>query len=163
MGQTDLMHPSQMVHQYTMFRRQPGDRLPCASIPMIPFFEALHAGPAPLERSLRQIRGRQPGSKTFAFLLDNLLVNFGQLTTEQVDWALKQMVQACLCRDSPPNPVLYAYGEELYVLADTPAEGVWRGDFTPEQRRWIEQSRPDSGSGQPVAGPILGVPEGAGP
>lgn len=163
MGPADLMHPSQMVHQYTMFRRQPGDALPSFSIPMIPFFEALHAGPAPLERSLRQLRGRQAGSKTFAFLRDDLLINFSRLTTEQVDWALKQMVQARLCRDSPPDAVLYAYGEELYGLADTPPGGVWRGDFTPEQRRWIEQSRPDSGSGQPGADPILRLAEGAGP
>ena len=34
----DLVHPSQMIYQYTMFRRYPGAALPCFSIPIIPFF-----------------------------------------------------------------------------------------------------------------------------
>jgi hypothetical protein len=148
MAENDLVHPSQMIHQYTMFRRQPGGPLPSFSIPMIPFFEALHAGPGPLERSVAQIRGRKPGTKTFAFLRDGLLVNFDSLMTIQVDWALKQMVQACVLRSVPPDPLLYAYGEELYRLTDTPPDGVWKGDFTPEQRCWIDQSR----LGCPAAG-----------
>jgi hypothetical protein len=162
MAEADLVHPSQMVHQYTMFRRQPGGPLPSFSIPMIPFFESLHAGPDPLERSIRQIRDRKPGSKTFAFLRDDLLVNFGSLSTGQVDWALKQMVRACVGRNLSPDPVLYAYGEELYGLADTPPDGVWRGDFTPEQRRWIERSRPMRRFEPLVGRSIRGLLEGAG-
>jgi hypothetical protein len=143
MGEDDLVHPSQMIHQYTMFRRHPGGSLPSGAIPMIPFFEALHAGPGPLVRSIEQIRARKPNSRKFPFLGDELLINFVSLNTSAVDWALKQMVQVCVRRDLPPQPLLYTYGEELYRLVDTQTEAVWKGDFRPEQRRWIELSRND--------------------
>lgn len=140
-AEEDLVHPSQMICQYTMFRRRPGAPLPCFSIPMIPFFESLHAGPEPLERSLHQIRARQPGSKTFAFLRDDLRICFDHLKTDQVAWAAKQMIRASVARQMPPEPALYAYVEELYRLADTPPSGVWKGDFPPDLQSWIDRSR----------------------
>jgi hypothetical protein len=136
MDKMDLVHPSQMVHQYTMFRRRPGGNLPCFSIPMIPFFEFLHIGEDPIHEVTLQIRERK--SKTIPFLIDGLIVNFQQLTCAQVDWCLKQMIQACVLRGISPSPVLYEYGQALYELVETPAERVWVGDFTEAQRRWID-------------------------
>jgi hypothetical protein len=150
MSEDDLVHPSQMIHQYTMFRRHPGGSLPSGAIPMIPFFEALHAGPGPLARSIEQIRGRKPSSRKFRFLRDELLVNFDSLNTVGVDWALKQMVQVCVRRDLPPEPLIYTYGEELYRLVDTPTDVVWKGDFRPEHRRWIELSRKDGRTAETI-------------
>ncbi len=136
----DFVHPSQMVHQYTMFRRNPGQALPCFSIPMIPFFEYIAVGESRLDRAVAQIRNRREHSKTFPFLADNLLINFSLLDTGMVDWCLKQMVQGCIKLEIEPFSGLYEYGTELYQLVETPDPLVWKGDFNPEQRSWIERS-----------------------
>jgi hypothetical protein len=56
----------------------------------------------------------------------------------QVDWLLKQIVQACLALLIPPNREIYAYGVALYGVIGAPAEDIWRGDFTMTQRQWID-------------------------
>jgi hypothetical protein len=139
MSQEDLVHPSQMIHQYTMFRRNPGKPLPCFSIPMIPFFEYLSGGELALMRALQQIRGRT--SRRFQFLGSKLLVNFDTLQVASVDWCLKQMLQACIAREIEPFRALYDYGLELYRLADCPDDLIWARNFTDPQRRWIDRSR----------------------
>jgi hypothetical protein len=135
----DLVHPSQMVCQYTMFRRYPGNPLPCFSIPLIPYFESISFGNAALSRAIDQIRMRT--SKSFSFLGENLLVNFEKLDAAQVDWCLKQMVQCCISRKIEPFPELYYYGIELYRLVNSPDGSQWVGDFTDLQRAWIDGSR----------------------
>jgi hypothetical protein len=135
----DLVHPSQMVHQYTMFRRRPGDPLPCFSIPMIPFYEYISVGIAAIARAIDQIRNRT--SRCFPFLGEDLLVNFERLDARQVDWCLKQMVQCCVSRGIEPFPELHVYGLELYQLAGTSGSSAWVGNFSEEQRAWIEKSR----------------------
>jgi hypothetical protein len=133
MSQRDLVHPTQMIHQYTMFRRRPNAPLPCFSIPLIPFFSYLSGDASCLEGSAQAIDGND-------FLGDGTRVNFEQLTVEQVDWALKQMVRAALGLGLRPDPLVYRYGRSLYrrIKAD---ERAWVGDFDADQRRWIEQSR----------------------
>jgi hypothetical protein len=50
------------------------------------------------------------------------------------------MVQACLGRKIEPFRELYLYGCELYRLVDFSVEHSWVGDFSEEQRSWIEQA-----------------------
>ncbi|MBV8267730.1 MAG: hypothetical protein JO252_15500 [Planctomycetaceae bacterium] len=134
----DFVHPSQMVHQYTMFRRHPAKALPCFSVPMIPFYEYISVGKAALSRAIAQIRSRT--SKCFPFLGEGLLIDFERLDVVQVDWCLKQIVQCCIGRKIEPFPELYQYGLELYHLVESPEASIWVGDFTEEQRAGIERS-----------------------
>lgn len=139
MSQDDLVHPSQMVHQFTMFQRHPGGELPSFSIPMIPFFESLTVGPPAIERAVDQIKNRS--SLSFPFLRGDLQINFSKLKAADVDWCLKQMVQASVRRKLPPSRELYRYGQALHEMIGTPPEQIWLGDFTDEPRVWINQSR----------------------
>jgi hypothetical protein len=114
----DFVHPSQMVHQYTMFRRHPAKALPCFSVPLIPFYDYISMGNAALTRAIAQIRSRT--SKCFPFLGEGLLIEFERLDVAQVDWCLKQIVQCCVGRKIEPFPELYQYGLELYHLVESP-------------------------------------------
>ena len=62
------------------------------------------------------------------------------LNVEQVDWALKQMVQAMERLGLAPNPMIHRYGAALYRAVGAPAEMVWRGDFTASQREWVNSA-----------------------
>jgi hypothetical protein len=135
MDLSQLVHPSQMVHQYTMFRHSSGAPLPCFSIPMIPFFALLGGSPAMLEQAIAHL---ETGNREDLDLLsDGTRINLTQLDIPQVDWALKQMVQALAALGIPPDPRLYRYGLGLYRIIGAPNEAEWRGDFTPDQRAWI--------------------------
>lgn len=138
MNLDELVHPSQMIHQYTMFRRHPHKSLPCFSMPMIPFFMYLSGKREALLFALNVLR-RGPRSN-LEFLGDGTQFNFEQLDTLQVDWALKQMVQGLVALERPPDKDVYFYGQALYALVGTPADEVWRGDFTAAQRVWIENA-----------------------
>jgi hypothetical protein len=138
MNLDELVHPSQMIHQYTMFRRHPGKFLPCFSMPMIPFFMYLSGKKEALLISLNALR-RDPRSNVM-LLGDGTEFNFEQLDTLQVDWILKQIVQGLVALERPPDNHVYLYGRALYALVGTPVEEVWRGDFIAAQRDWIEKA-----------------------
>ena len=133
-----LVHPSQMIHQYTMFRRRPAADLPCFSMPMIPFFSLLGGDEDAVPRAVRAL-GSQPPADVRLFG-DDTRINLSRLTVAQVDWALKQMVQACVRLALPPLPALHAYGRSLYAAAGASPARVWRGDFSTAQRHWIQQA-----------------------
>jgi hypothetical protein len=135
MDLAQLVHPSQMVHQYTLFRHSPGAPLPCFSIPMIPFFALLGGSPGMLEQAIAQLESSSRDQLNL--LSDGTLINLTQLDIAQVDWALKQMVQALSALGVAPDPRLYRYGVGLYRIVGAPPEAEWLGDFTPAQRAWI--------------------------
>jgi hypothetical protein len=139
MAPADLVHPSQMIHQFTMFRRFPGKALPCFSIPMIPFFGFLSGKTSALADAIGRLDERT--GQVVNFFGDGTRANFALLERPQVDWALKQMVQACLRLEIQPFADLYRYGERLYAVAGVESDAVWLGDFTEAQRSWIERSR----------------------
>ncbi len=139
MGQDDLVHPSQMIHQYTMFRRFPAARLPCFSVPMIPFFTYLGGRTEAIDHATRALSAG--ACRDLDLLNDGTRINLSKLDIPQVDWLLKQIVQACLALLPEPDHRIYEYGLALYRAIGTPAEQVWRGDFTLPQRRWIQAAR----------------------
>jgi hypothetical protein len=150
----DLIHPSQMVCQFTDFRRFPGKALPCFSIPVIPLYEYLSVGTEAVAHAISQLRNRT--SKCFPFLAEGLRVNFEKLDVANVDWCLKQMVQACIGRKVEPFPELYVYGCELYRLVDCPDARAWVGDYSEAQRAWIGQAA-NRASPDPVATRMSGL------
>lgn len=131
-----LVHPSQMVHQYTMFRHSPGAALPCFSVPMIPFFAYLGGNKRLLEHATAHLEADK--ADHIDFLGDGTQFNFLQLGLAQVDWALKQMVKAFLALEIAPDPKVFRYGLGLYRIIGAEQPDHWRGDFTAEQREWIE-------------------------
>lgn len=134
-----LVHPSQMIHQYTMARRFPGAAQECASLPMIPFFDFLSGDDGAIEKAAKQLEAAANGVSDL--LGDGTPVNLSRLQIPQVDWDLKQMVQACMLRGIEPFPALYRYGTRLYEACSASSDATWIGDFTPAQRDWIERCR----------------------
>lgn len=136
MNLDELVHPSQMIHQYTMFRKFPAKVLPSFSMPMLPFFAHLAGNLDALARASASLNAGVRDAVDLAG--DGTRMNLAQLSTGQVDWLLKQMLQAMLALRLSPDLVLYEYGTALYDHVGTPRALQWRGDFTGAQRDWIE-------------------------
>lgn len=134
----DLVHPSQMIHQYTMFRKFPGAPLPCFSVVMIPFFSWLGGDGKALRRAIAALAAA-PRDRV-DLIGDGTLFNLSRLSTAAVDWMLKQMLQILVARRVAPFPEVLAYGSALYRASGTPQERVWVGDFLPPHRRWLERA-----------------------
>lgn len=138
MNEDEIVHPSQMIHQYTMFRRLPGRPMPCFSMPMIPFFAYLsgkkNAMAYATEALARQHR------HNVDIVGDGTQFNFEMLELAQVDWALKQMVQALIALECEPDRRVYDYGQALYKTIKVKGDLVWKGDFSNAQRHWIERA-----------------------
>jgi len=139
MNLDELVHPSQMIHQYTMFRKLPGQPLPSYSMPMLPFFSYLAGGEQALQRATASLRTAQRDAVDLAG--DGTRMNLAQVQALQVDWLLKQMVQALLALRVAPDRRLVDYGSALYDHIRTPADMQWVGDFTSAQRQWIDRAR----------------------
>jgi hypothetical protein len=134
-----LVHPSQMIHQYTMFCKFPGKTLPCFSIIMIPFFNFLSGDESALEKATQAIlQGKRESMDLFG---NRVKINLSELTTPQVDWMLKQSIQVFIALKISPFKALIDYGTALYQIAKTPSEKRWLGDFLPEQRQWINGAK----------------------
>jgi hypothetical protein len=137
----ELVHPSQMIHQYTMFRRSPARVLPCFAMPMIPFFGYLSGRSGALDHAIRELT---VGKRDNLNLLgDGTRINLSRLDIAHVDWSLKQIVEVCLAVSLVPDHKIYLYGQALYRVVGTPAEDIWRGDFNRRQRIWISAAAQD--------------------
>ena len=134
--EAELMHPSQMIHQYTMFRRNPGRALPCFAIPMIPFFKFLANDADALNRAADLLH-KAKGRPCF-FLEDDALINLQKLNVAQLQWCLKQMLRACVTLAIEPTSSLRTYGEVLNQYLNKPASNIWNGDLEPDQQRWLQ-------------------------
>jgi hypothetical protein len=139
MPEESLVHPSQMIHQYTMFRRAPGAVQPCSAMPMIPLFEHLSGDDEAIDLAVQRLEQAQ--GKVLDLFGDGTMINLTRLDVPQVDWALKQMVRAYINQNVAPFASLYRYGVELYRKIGAPEDKIWVGDFTEPQRAWIEASR----------------------
>ena len=138
----DLVHPTQMIHQYTMFQKCPNKPLPCYSIIMIPLFAFLSGNQQAFRNSINSIEAiDRDNSKAVNFLSDGSQINFSKLKTVDVDWALKQILEAFLSLEIEPFTDFIEYGNSLYLLCKTPNEKLWIGDFTPSQKQWIQSAQ----------------------
>ncbi len=137
----DLVHPTQMIHQYTVFRKHPAKPWHSASLLMIPFFYQRSG----LDGFLKQCtdRVRASTSKNIELLGDGVVMNFEWLPAEQVDWMLKQMLQVCIKMETPPFSDLVDYGNALYDLVGMPERDRWTRSFEPIHLEWIRKTRED--------------------
>ncbi len=134
----ELVHPSQMIHQYTMFRKFPGRPLPSFSMPMLPLFATLSGEAEAFDEAARSLRTAQRDAVDLAG--DGTPMNLQQLGVPQVDWTVKQMAQAALLLELPPNPALANYADALYDHVGATRDQR-AGDFTPRQADWLRMSR----------------------
>jgi hypothetical protein len=141
----ELAHPSQMIHQYTMFRRSPAAPLPSFAMPMIPFFGYLSGRSEAIEHAIRELTA---GKRDDLNLIgDGTRVNLSRLEVADVDWSLKQMVQVCLAISLAPDRKIYLYGQALYRIVGACPGDIWRGDFTHQQRIWINAAAQECSHG----------------
>lgn len=138
MSEEALVHPSQMIHQYTMFRRLPGKPQPCFSIAMIPFFNWLSGDQTALRSSTQSLLGNL--GTTIDLLGDGTQFNLAQLDTLTVDWNLKQMINACEGLGIAPFGDLIAYGDALYSITKTSNESSWTNGFSSTHLDWIRSA-----------------------
>jgi len=137
MNLDELVHPSQMIHQYTMFRKFPGQPLPSFSMPMLPLFATLSGNVDAFDKAILSLGSALRDAVDLAG--DGTHMNLQQLGIPQVAWTLKQMIQAAMMLGMPPNPALMNYGKALYDHVGAPQDQR-QGDFTEPQREWIRLS-----------------------
>jgi hypothetical protein len=135
MGLDELVHPSQMIHQFTVFRKSPGARLPCFSLVNIPFYLLFGGDLSAVKQATAAIASRG-NSKAFALLKDGPLMNFDLLLPEHVDWSLKQMMTACQHFKIAPRSDIIDYGNALYSLVNVATELRWGSSFA-SVRDWL--------------------------
>jgi hypothetical protein len=111
---TELMHPSQMVHQYTMFRRFPRRAQPCFSIIHIPFFEYWGGNTQAFQNAAQRLRR---GTRRASRLL---------LDAAQINWALEQMITVFRSKGLFLPDDLFEYGDCLYDLVEEAKASRWK-------------------------------------
>jgi hypothetical protein len=148
MKQESLVHPSQMIHQYTMARRNPGKPDNCYSLPMIPFFDWLSGDGSALDEAAAAVSAGE--SRLVRLFGDSVEVNFALLERAQVDWLLKQMVQVCIARGESPFSSLSDYGDALYTLIGAGQDWLSKADFTEPQVNWLKRAG-QTGDTNPVS------------
>jgi hypothetical protein len=136
MGFEDLVHPSQMIHQYTVYRKFPGKAWCCSALTMIPFFYYLSGEKESFKTAIQKIYAAR--DKKTDLLDDACLINFSWLTSSEVDKMLKNMVQVCVKHNVAPFKDLVDYGKALYEFTGTPERDFWKGTFDASHKRWIE-------------------------
>jgi hypothetical protein len=124
-----------------MFRRSPGKAAPCFSMPMLPFFAYLSGDEEALACAIDSLQS--PDRNAVDLAGDGTPMNLDQLSGAQVDWALKQMVQAMLNLGIEHDRQLMQYGTALYDhIGIEKSDRI--GDFSETQSGWmglsVEQS-----------------------
>lgn len=136
MSREELVHPSQMIHQYTMFRKFPGKALPCQSTIMIPFFHFLGGQKMALSQAIQALQ--QGNFNNVDLLNDGTKINLTLLEVESVDFILKLILRTSIKLRISPFRELIDYGTILYHACKAPRDRIWVNNFTQEQRHWIE-------------------------
>ncbi len=137
-GAQDMAHPTQMIHQYTVFRKAPGSKNYSASLIMIPFFQYLSGYKDVLKKTIALVRANP--SKVFELLGDGVLVNFELLLPVHVDEMMKLMVQTCLKLKMEPFKDLVDYGAAFYALSGVSEDKRWMNEFDISQREWVKKA-----------------------
>jgi len=135
----ELVHPTQMIHQYTVFRKFPGKPSGCSALTMIPFFYYFSGKKEYLKIAEKNIRDSK--SKNLDLLSDGCIMNFSLLPASEVDKMLKNMVQVCLKLKIEPFKDLIDYGESLYLLSGASGKEMWSADFNAAQQEWIRLAK----------------------
>jgi len=135
MSEEELLHPTQMIFQYTVFQKFPKRPWHCAALVMIPFFLSLKD-----QSILKDVvnRIKLSSNKVIELLGDGCLMNFSTLSSENLDKMLRLMIQGYIKFNIKPFQDFYNYGTALYDLIDLPISERWRIFQTKEQENWLK-------------------------
>ncbi|MBF0485069.1 MAG: hypothetical protein HQL16_01015 [Candidatus Omnitrophica bacterium] len=115
-----LVHPSQMISQYTVYKRRPGHPWDCSALVMIPFFYYVSGQQDIFRKALMNIRSRK--GMVIELLADGCLMNFENLETEHLNRILDLILQGFGGLGIPLFEDFYNYGNAFYDLIETPAQ-----------------------------------------
>lgn len=132
----ELVHPSQMIRQYTRFRKSPGKRLPCSTIIALPFFYFLSGRTEALSQATQALKYQPMNSVDL--IGDGTLINLSLLNTPSVEFVLKLMLRVFINLNIKPFKDFFDYSNMLYSVSRTSRENLWKGDFTQEQYTWLK-------------------------
>ncbi|NEP17270.1 MAG: hypothetical protein F6J97_10235 [Leptolyngbya sp. SIO4C1] len=134
---SEIVHPSQMIHQYTMFRKFPGRSLPCYSMILLPLFNYLAGERSAFQKAQASISA---DSKTMTW--EGAIISLQQLQAEQIDWGLQQSIQALMACEVAPLKTLIDYYQALYDAMGCPfPEAMLHRYSTPRQQEWLIQAQ----------------------
>jgi hypothetical protein len=140
MAMNELIHPSQMIHQFTVCRKFPGEPLPCFSLINIPLFLFFGGNLDAVSHATTAIRSRDSPSKSIHLIEGGPLMNFTLLLPEHVDWSLEQMITACKNLRIAPRSDVIEYGEALYDLVGADKPQRW-GKSLSKVRDWFSSEK----------------------
>lgn len=139
MSQEEMVHPTQMICQYTAFRTFPNKPMECAALVMIPLFYYLSGRKDVFAKSSREIDERR--GKTVELLSDGCMINFEKLRLASLNRMLLLMVQAFIALGIEPFGDFLQYSQKLYSLIDVSDALWWQMSMSDGQKRWIDALR----------------------
>lgn len=131
----ELVHPSQMIHQYTMFRKFPGRSLPCYSMILLPLFDYLAGEKDAFKKATDSI------TQTGMLMREGVVINLRQLEGKYLHWGLQQSVQALVTFQGTPPTGFFAYYQALYTSAGCQLSGIQHEFATSEHQKWFAQAQ----------------------
>lgn len=134
MNENELIHPTQMIYQYTAFRRFPGRPWECAALIMIPLFYYLSGRKDIFATASRKIEERV--GQRVALLNDGCEMNFEKLKPSHLNRMFLLMVQAFVALGIEPFQDFFRYTQTLYSLMDVPHAERWQMPMSEPQKRW---------------------------
>jgi hypothetical protein len=137
MKEHELVHPAQMIHQYTVFRKFPGRPWNCAALLMIPCFYYLGGKQDAFSSACNQIAHRK--GKTTALLNDNCLMNFELLELRHLNKMCLFMIQVFVHLQIEPFADFRRYVESFYSLVGIPPDQQWQMTGSKDQNEWIRK------------------------
>lgn len=135
MNADELAHPTQMIHQYTVFRKHPGKPWNCAALIVIPLFYYLSGKKDAFSVACSQIENRD-GWK-IALLNDGCVMNFEKLKLSYLEKMFLLMIQVFVKLGIEPFQDFFRYTEVLYSLIKIPDHQKWLRKQTQDQQEWI--------------------------
>lgn len=135
-AKSEIVHPSQMIHQYTMFRKFPGRSLPCYSMILLPLFNFL-AG----DRAAFKIAKSAVLEGNGNMVWDGVVINLNQLEDHHLHWGLQQSVQALVSFDIDPLKDLFDYYRALSGVVGCPLKHIQHEHAEPSHQRWFSEAQ----------------------
>jgi len=131
---SEIVHPSQMIHQYTMFRKFPGGDLPCYSMILLPLFSFLAGEQSAFESAKSAVVNGQGNMEW-----NGVTINLGQLEDHHLHWGLQQSVQALVALNIAPQKDLFDYYQALYDQVGCHLKNIQHDFAQSQHQQWFAQ------------------------
>jgi len=133
---SEIVHPSQMIHQYTMFRQNPAKPMPCYSMILLPLFDYLSGDKTAFRKAVNSISLKDSG-----MVWDNVAISLKHLTEDQLQWGLQQSIQALKAHDVNPFEAFFDYYQTISKVVGCQLEEIQHPYATAAHKHWFSQSK----------------------